>query len=72
MASGNTPKAIKLRRERLGLTQVQFAEVMGVSWSTVARWETGARNMPRTAELLLGYIEGDRKGGRSKKARNSP
>lgn len=33
---------IKLRTDR-NITQTQFADVLGVSQVTVARWETGAR-----------------------------
>ena len=32
---------IKGIRERLGLTQEQLANKLGVSWATVARWERG-------------------------------
>lgn len=34
-------------RIRLGLTQLEAAEVLGVHRVTVARWETGACAMPR-------------------------
>ena len=34
----------RLRKEK-GMTQEQFAEMMGVSGRTVSRWETGS-NMP--------------------------
>lgn len=40
----------RLRKEK-GITQEQFAEVMGVSGRTVSRWETGA-NMP-DLDLLI-------------------
>jgi transcriptional regulator with XRE-family HTH domain len=32
---------VKEIRKRLGLTQVQFAEVLGVSFQSVNRWERG-------------------------------
>lgn len=32
---------IKELRESLGMTQEQFAREIGVSFSTVSRWETG-------------------------------
>ncbi len=35
---------IKRLRGRLGLTQVQFAELMGVSFASVNRWENGQSN----------------------------
>lgn len=40
----------ELRKEK-GLTQEQFAEMMGVSGRTVSRWETGA-NMPDLSILI--------------------
>lgn len=35
------PKEIKRIRQRLFLTQQEFANVIGVSFSTVNRWESG-------------------------------
>ena len=37
----NTAKDIKELREALGMTQEEFAREVGVSFSTVSRWETG-------------------------------
>lgn len=44
---------VKLReyRKRLGLTQKQIAEKIGVTQATVQRWETGKRT-PTFAHLL--------------------
>lgn len=47
---------LKAARARLGVTQAELAERMGVTWNTVARWETGQRRIPRMAEILLGYL----------------
>jgi transcriptional regulator with XRE-family HTH domain len=48
-----TPKQVKRIRTRLGLTQTQLAEQLGVTQNTVARWEIGARGIPvPTAKLL--------------------
>ena len=50
---------VRETRQRLGLTQVQFAEKLGVSCQSVNRWENG-RNMPlpialkQIETLLLG------------------
>jgi DNA-binding transcriptional regulator YiaG len=44
-------------RSSLGVTQAELARRMGVTWNTVARWETGQRKVPKIAEVLLGYIE---------------
>ena len=37
----NYSKMIKKLREKLILTQTEFAELIGVSYPTVCRWETG-------------------------------
>ncbi len=37
-------EAIKNLRTILGLTQEQFAAKVGVTWSTVNRWENGRGN----------------------------
>jgi DNA-binding transcriptional regulator YiaG len=43
-------------RERLGYTQSEFADRMGVRQGTVSRWETGMLT-PRGAALkLLEYV----------------
>lgn len=34
-------EAIKLLRKKLILSQVEFAELLGVSYMSVNRWETG-------------------------------
>lgn len=38
------PADRRLLRKRLGLSQQQLADVLGVQRVTVARWELGARN----------------------------
>ncbi|MDU5246228.1 helix-turn-helix domain-containing protein [Veillonella sp.] len=35
------PKEIKRIRQRLFLTQKEFADILGVAFSTVNRWESG-------------------------------
>ena len=49
----------EVKRLRLlhGITQEEFAEQVGVTWSTVARWETGevepdVKYLPKFAEIL--------------------
>lgn len=41
---------IKELRERAGLTQIEFAEAIGVTQSTVSQWE-GGKICPNTAKL---------------------
>jgi transcriptional regulator with XRE-family HTH domain len=43
MAEINIPALVKGLRERLGLTQEQFAHEVGVTFSTVNQWENGRR-----------------------------
>ena len=37
------PEEIRQGREKLGLTQKQFANLLGVGEATVSRWEAGAQ-----------------------------
>jgi DNA-binding transcriptional regulator YiaG len=51
-----TAERIALLRARLGLTQVGFADELGVRQQTVSEWETG-RYQPRGASArLLGML----------------
>ena len=43
MNSDDIPTLIKELRRRLGLTQEQFAQKVGVTYSTVNHWENGKR-----------------------------
>lgn len=43
MTGPDIPKLIKELRERLGLTQEQFAQRVGVSFSSVSHWENNKR-----------------------------
>ena len=44
----STAMLVKETRKRLGLTQVQFAKTLGVSFQSVNRWERG-----KTKPLLI-------------------
>jgi putative transcriptional regulator len=49
----HSPDTIKTLRASLGLTQEQFAALVGVTFSTVNRWETGkSKPSKHTAPLL--------------------
>lgn len=39
----NLPLCIKSRRQNIGLTQKQLAELIGVTDVTISRWESGQR-----------------------------
>jgi len=43
MTDPNIPKLVKELRERLGLTQEQFAQKVGVTYGSVNHWENGKR-----------------------------
>lgn len=43
MTEPDVPALVKKLRERLDLTQEQFAQKVGVTYSTVNHWENGKR-----------------------------
>lgn len=52
-----TGEDIKSLRERLKMTQTQFAEEFGLDLSTLQNWEQGRRQPEQTAALLLKLID---------------
>lgn len=48
---------LKLRRERLGLTQSGLAEVLGFASNTVSGYETGRLEIPKFMDLVLEALE---------------
>lgn len=52
-----TAEEIKNVRKKLGLTQKEFAELLGSSKSTVERWETSASHIRGPLVLLLQLLE---------------
>lgn len=50
---GASPERIVELRTKLGLTQSQLAERLGVTYVTVSRWETGQRKPNRLAQKAL-------------------
>src|SRR5260370_37911858 len=47
------PEEIRQGRDKLGLTQKQFANLLGVGEATVSRWETGAQIQQRAMDRFL-------------------
>ena len=47
------PEEIRQGREKLGLTQKEFANLLGVGEATVSRWETGAQIQQRAMDRFL-------------------
>lgn len=50
-----SPKKIRRLRERLGMSQRQFAEALGVKQSTVWRWESGRATPGETYREILRF-----------------
>jgi DNA-binding XRE family transcriptional regulator len=56
-----TPALFKALRARLGLTQAELAEKLGVERNTVNRWEMGLLPIQKITELAVKYLELDLK-----------
>lgn len=52
-----TPDALKTLRATLGLSQAQLATQLGVTVSTVAKWEQAVHPIPPLARKLLRTIK---------------
>lgn len=51
-----TPEEIRALRQALGLTQVAFAELVGVTSNHCAKWERGERTPSEPAARLMRMI----------------
>jgi len=49
-----TPREV---RDRLDLTQDQWARILGVNANTVSRWERGAAQPPRRERQIMAGVE---------------
>ena len=74
MTSDDIPALVKGLRRRLGLTQEQFAQEVGVTYSTVNRWENGKRRpQPFLVKRLVEMHEGlDARDARKRSAKRKP
>jgi transcriptional regulator with XRE-family HTH domain len=52
-SGGMDGEELKGEREKLGLTQVQLAEELGVNVTTISRWERNVRSIPAHLPLAL-------------------
>ena len=59
-----TPEEIRALRKRSGLTQVEFADFVGASETTVRNWEAG-RHLPKRKQYLraLATLDERQRGG---------
>ena len=48
---------LKTKREKLGLTQTELADILGVKMNTVYRWESGILAVPKSIELAMETVE---------------
>ena len=61
------PEELKGWRNRHGYTQQELGTLLGVTKTTVYRWEKAMREIPPFLHLALKYLEG--KGGKPKQRR---
>jgi transcriptional regulator with XRE-family HTH domain len=52
-----TGEDLKTVRTKLGFTQTQLAEKLGVARNTVTRWEMGLRGIPEPVVRLLEFLQ---------------
>lgn len=51
-----TPPEIRAGREKLGLTQQELQELLGLGGNSLSRWETGAVYQSRSMDTLLRIV----------------
>lgn len=54
--SGRQASRLRQMRKRLGKTQADLAEDLGVTRITIGRWEAGAEDPPRLVRLALAAL----------------
>lgn len=54
-------KALRERRNGLGLTQEGLAKALGTTANTIARWERGEVSIPPYLELALKQLKSEKK-----------
>lgn len=51
---------LKNRRERLGLSQTEFGEIIGKTQNTVSRYESGSMPIPKWLSIVVEHLEAKR------------
>jgi transcriptional regulator with XRE-family HTH domain len=59
MNQQQTAALVRRLRRRMGLTQEQFAQEVGVTFSTINQWENGHRCPQPYLQKRLSELEGD-------------
>ncbi len=54
-----TPKRLRKIRERLGLSQAEFAETFRLNYTSLRQWENGTRGIKGATVPLLMIIEAE-------------
>lgn len=52
-----TKDEFKQRRERIGMTQAQLAEILEMSVSTISKYEIGINEVPKYFEFVFEALE---------------
>jgi DNA-binding transcriptional regulator YiaG len=52
-----SPSQIKATRQKYGMNQLVFADLLGVGYKTYCSWELGARNSSSPAVALMGIAD---------------
>jgi len=58
MIKGNNDVAIRDMRSRLSMTQEEYAHALGITVSTVNRWENGHSHPSKLAQVTLSRLAG--------------
>jgi transcriptional regulator with XRE-family HTH domain len=56
VANGDLTGTVKDLREELGLTQQEFASLMGLSIVSISRWEHGHTEPTSNSKMLIGLL----------------
>jgi transcriptional regulator with XRE-family HTH domain len=56
-----TPDELRRKRERLGMTQAELAKRLGVTKSTVLRYENGRITIPKMLDMAIRDLERETK-----------